>query len=67
MLIVFLKILALLGFIFNLHNFLNSFIKSLSMLWGWVGSIVVGSFWGVLAFGKSLVFLVVCFRERGGV
>ena len=66
-LIVFLKILALLGFIFNLRNFLNSFIKSLSRLLGWVGSRFVGSFWGVLAFGKSLVFLVVCFRERGGV
>ena len=49
MLIVFLKILALLGFIFNLRNFLNSFIKSLSMLWGWVGSRLVGSFWGILA------------------
>ena len=44
MLIVFLKILALLGFTFNLRNFLNSFVKSLSMLWDWVGSRLVGNF-----------------------
>ena len=50
MLIVFLKILALLGFTFNLRNFLNSFVKSLSMLWDWVGSRLVGNFfWGILA------------------
>ena len=53
MLIVFLKILALLGFTFNLRNFLNSFVKSLSMLWDWVGSRLVGNFfWGYFGFVK---------------
>ena len=52
MLIVFLKILALLGFTFNLRNFLNSFVKSLSMLWDWVGSRLVGNFLGYLGFVK---------------
>ena len=52
MLIVFLKILALLGFTFNLRNFLNSFVKSLSMLWDWVGSRLVGNFLGYFGFVK---------------
>ena len=52
---------------FNLRNSLNSFIKSSSRPLGWVGSRLVGSSWGVLAFGRVLVFLVICFRKRGGV
>ena len=63
MLIVFLKILALLGFTFNLRSFLNSFVKSLSMLWGWVGSRLVCSFFlGILAL---LSFSLLCYLFSG--
>ena len=67
MLIVLLKFLALLGSILSLRNSLNSLIKASSRPLGWVGSRVVGSSWGVLAFGRFLVTLVVCLWKRGGV